>query len=147
MSAENPTLLLKRKYILGLGNWLSRLSLFGRESRERTKFIETLAEQMKENDAVRIEILKKYADKDESGEPVVVNEEKGAHYSVSDDKMPEFAAEMNAYLDEDFVVEGEGNRQRLKVLKDVIINTDTKIAPEVAAEYDKWCEAFEKVEI
>lgn len=148
--SDTPTFSIPRKYILGLGKWLQTLSLFGRESRERTKFVETLSEEIKESEQVRLEVLKKYADLDpETKEPIIIkNETDGSqHYQVPDEKISNFAEEMGKYLEEDFVISGEGNKQRLKNIKEIVLNTQEKIDPAIAADYDKWCEALEKVEV
>lgn len=138
---------IKRKYILGLGRWLQGLTLSGRESRERTKFVESLADEVKESEAMRLEVLKKYAEIDpETKEPVTKEENGSVHFVIPDEEMSKFADEMNTYLEDNFVVEGEGNIQRLKVVKNIVLNTDEKITPEFSNDYDKWCEAFEKVE-
>ncbi len=133
---------------MGLGQWLSNLSLVGRESRERSKFVETLAAELKEAEETRLEIVKKFAEVDDKGEPVIKEDDDGkTHYSVPDEKMSEFTAELQAYLNENFVVDGEGNRQRLRVVKSIVLDTQEKIEPAQAPEYAIWCEAFEKVEV
>ena len=149
MSDSNPTFSIQRKYVLGLGRWLQTLSLYGRESRERTKFVELLSEEVKEHEAMRLDILKKYADLDPvTKEPIVItSEDKSEHFQIPDEKLKEFSDEMVEYLEEDFTVSGDGNKQRLKTLKTVVLDTPEKIDPQVAGEYDKWCEAFEKVEV
>ena len=138
---------IQKKYVVGLGTWLQKLTLSGRESRERTKFVELLAADVQENEAMRLEILKKYADVDpETNEPLVIEEGDNKHYNVKDENIPPFTKELAAYLDENFVVEGDGNKNKLKVIKQIVLDTQEKIAPEIAMEYDKWCEAFEKME-
>ena len=148
MSDSNPTFKIQKKYILGLGNWLNSLSLVGRESRERTKFVEMLAEDSKENELMRVELVKKYAETDATGELVIVKDEKeGEHYNIPDDKMSEFQKEMMKYLDEDFVIQGEGNKQRLNTVKSIVLDTQEKISGQFAVQYDAWCDAFEKMEV
>ncbi len=139
---------LKHKYLFGLGTWLAGLTLSGRESRERTKFLEQVNEQLRENDAVRLEIVKKYAEV-ENGEPKLVKATKPGeqdHYVVPDDKLEEFNKEATAYFDEEWTFGGPGDKNRLKVVKNLVLETNEMIKPEVASDYDAWCEAFEKVE-
>lgn len=147
--SENPSFAIKNRYILGLGMWLQGLSLVGRESRERTKFVESISAQVRDNEAMRLEILKKYADKDEDGELKLIEDEdtKEKMYHIDDKELPEFNKEMNNYLDEDFIISGEGNIQRLKIVKSVVLDTQEKIDPKMAVEYDKWCEAFDAVSV
>lgn len=146
--SENPTFAIQRKYILGLGKWLQTLALSGRESRERTKFVESIAEEVKESELVRLEVIKKYAEMDEDTKELVLKEENGSqHYVIPDEKLPLFQEEIAKYMDEDFVISGEGNRQRLRTIKSVVLDTQEKIEGDMAIDYDKWCEAFEKVEV
>lgn len=141
-----PSFTLKNRYILGLGNWLMSLSLYGRESRERTKFVEILSEQLKETEAMRVEILKKYADKDETGELKLIEKDGQKNYHIADELLPEFNKEMNQYLDETFTVEGSGNSERLKKIKFIILDTNEKIDSKIAAEYSVWADAAELIE-
>lgn len=142
---SEPSFTIKHRYVLGLGMWLSKLALIGRESRERTKFVEMLQEDLNEIEKMRLEILKKYADKDDKGELVMIEEEetKSKKYSIPDEKMSEFNNEYMSFLDEDFVISGPGNIQRLKIVKSIVLDTQEKIAPELASNYNVWCESFE----
>lgn len=142
------TFTIKRKYILGLGNWLASLTLTGQDSRNRTKFIESLNDEVKENELTRLEVLKKYADKDEdTGElKVIENEKDGSkHYHIADDKMPDFQKEFTTFLESDLVIGGEGLKTRLETVKNIVLNPDVKIEKDIASDYDKWCEAFESM--
>ena len=129
---------------MGLGNWLQTLSLSGQDSRNRTKFVEMLAEEVKENEATRLEILKKYAVLDDKGEPVMVKTGDGKdHYDIPDDKLPEFQTEFIKYLNEDFVCGGVGLKTRLQAVKEIVLNTKVEIDPQIAGDYDSWCDAFD----
>lgn len=137
---------IKRKYILGLGNWLQSLSLQGQDSRNRTKFVEMLAEEVKENEETRMEIVKKYAKLDDKNEPVLVEKEGGAkHYEIPDDKMEEFQKEVVSFLEQDATFGGAGMKNRFETVKNIVLNTTEKIGPQIAADYDVWCEAFEAI--
>ena len=135
---------LKRKYILGLGNWLQTLSLQGQESRNRTKFVEELSNELKEVDLMRLEIIKKYASKEENGDLVMIENSDGSkHYDIPEDKMEEFQKEFAEYLESDFEMGGAGTKTRLEIVKDIVLNTTEKIDPKIASDYDAWCDAFE----
>lgn len=145
----DPTFMLSNRYVLGLAQWLANLALVGRESRERTKFVEALQEQLKEIDAMRLEMIKKYADKDKDGEPIKIKEEgQEERFSVSDAKLKEFEKEYMEYIDEStFILGGPGNIQRLKIVKEIVLNTEEKITGPLASDYSKWCDAFETIEV
>ena len=148
MSETTPAFSIQRSYIFGLGKWLQSLALSGRESRERTKFIETLNTELQEIDLVRMEIIKKYAEIDpDTKEPMMKEEDGSSHYVVPDEKMADFSDEFKKYLEEDFTMTIDGNIQRLKIVKSIVLDTPEKIDSSVAEAYDKWCDAFEKVEV
>lgn len=139
---------IKNRYIFELGMWLQGLTLEGRESRERTKFVMQLEDQVRINEKARLAILDDYADKEEDGKTLKLIEEGGQkNYNIPDDKLEAFKKEMNEYFDQEFVIEGPGNSERLKRVKAIVLDTTEKINPQIAIDYDKWCEAFEKVEI
>lgn len=139
-------LTIQRKYLFGLGTWLGSLSLTGQESRNRTKFIEELNEEVKENDLTRVEILKKYAETDKDGELTVTEKEDGTkNYVIPDDKMKDFQKEYVDYLNSDFTIGGPGLKTRLEIIKNIVLNTQEKIDPNTATDYDKWCDAFESM--
>lgn len=145
---SDPVFTLGNRYVLSLAQWLNNLALVGRESRERTKFVEALNEQLKDIDAMRLEFLCKYAEKDEEGEPKKVTNETGEHFVIPDDKLSEFEKEYADYLNESaFLLAGPGNVQRIKIVKDVVLNTEEKIVGPLANDYSHWCDAFEAVEI
>ena len=130
--------------MLGLGNWLQGLSLSGQDSRNRTKFVEQLAEEVKENEATRIEIIKKYAVLDDKGEPVLIEKEDGSkNYDIPDDKLQDFQKEFSEYLNSEFICGGVGLKTRLEVVKSIVLNTTEKIDPKIASDYDAWCDAFD----
>lgn len=138
------TFTIKRKYLLGLGTWLQGLFLQGQDSRNRTKFVEMIGEELKENEETRLEIVKKYAKLDDKKEPILVEKEDGSkHYEIPDDKLPEFQKEFIAFLETDFSCGGPGLKTRLEAVKNIVLNTTVEIDPKIAADYDAWCNAFE----
>jgi len=138
---------IQRKYLLGLGNWLMQLSLQGQDSRNRTKFVEQLSEEVKEQEETRLEIIKKYATIDETtGEPVLVKKEGQAdHYDINDANMPAFEKEISDYLNKEYICGGPGLKTRLLAIKDIVLNTTEKIDGRTATDYDAWCNAFENM--
>lgn len=143
----DSTFKLKRKYLLGLGMWLQGLSLYGRESRERTKFVEQLAEEVKENEAMRLEIVNKYAEKEEDGKTLkLAGEGDKKSYVIPPIEMASFSKEVSDYLEEDFVMPIEGNSERLKKLKFIVLDCNEKIDPKIATDYAAWADSFEAVQ-
>lgn len=145
---SDPIFTLNSRQALGLGQWLNTQALSGRESRERSKFVEQINEFLKDVEETRLAIVEKYAELDENKKPKTVTENGNSHFVVKDEDLPKFNEEMNQYLDNtSFIVSGPGNIQRLKVVKQLVIDTTEKIPGAIAGDYDKWCEAFEAVEV
>lgn len=139
-------LTIKRKYLFGLGTWLQSLSLTGQESRNRTKFIEEINDEVKENELTRLEILKKYADVDKDGNlEVTVKEDESKHYHVPDEKVAEFQKEYVDFLESDLTIGGPGLKTRLEIVRNIVLNTQEKIDPDFATDYNAWCDAFEAI--
>lgn len=138
---------LKRNQLLPLGKWLNSLSLYGPESRERTKFVELLDEELKEQELTRVEIVKRYCKKEEgTDEPTIITTEDGSKkFDIPDDKLQDFQKELVDYLNTDFTCGGPGLKNRLTTVKTIVLNPGVKIEPENAQSYDKWCEAFEEM--
>lgn len=153
---------IKNKYVLGLASWLNDLQLYGKESRERTRFVSVLSERLAETDKFRNSMVEKYVEKGEDGKSKTKVGDDGVEvWDIKAEELPKFEKEYNELMDEDFVLDVlDGNKEKTKVVKDIVLNTDYKFGPKEgdsvqekmakirqAAEYDKWCEAFEAVEL
>lgn len=152
---------LKNRYVLGLATWLNDQSLAGKDSRERTKFVTLLAAHLNETDKDRVELLKKYAEKDEKGEFKMKEENGKQVYDLLPDKLVEFGKEYSELLDEDFIIDIlEGNKSKFETVKRIVLDTDYKFGPrendtpeekdervKLMNQYDLWAEAFEEVKI
>lgn len=134
------TLIIKRNLLNGLGMWLNGLSLAGRDSRVRTKFVEVLAAEVKEMELTRIEMLKKYANKDEEGNLIVTDKEDGTkHYEIPDQEdVKKFVAEYAEYVNETVSF-----KDVTEQIKSIVLDTTEKIDSSIASQYSLWCEAFE----
>lgn len=154
---------IKKSMLVGLATWLNNLSLEGRYSRVRSRFVNRLADSMRELENERKEIIGKYVEKEvgENGAEtwkVKTDEHGGQEYVVSPENLDTLNAEVAGLYDEDFVVaftpETEDDLVRLK---DIIVNTTYKFGPEEemnmmqkndkiieANNYEVWCEAVEK---
>lgn len=167
--ATTKPLKIKNRYLRELGNWLVGMSLAGNDSRQRTRFIELIYPRIKEIEeelkAVDKEVKDK-AKKDGKGELVRLNERQkvGADGKVVMDKdgkpvmewdldiSPEDLQKINddleKYMDEEFVIDVlDSNKEKVRIVKQIILNTDHKFTGRDAIIYNQWCEAFEAVEI
>lgn len=161
------SLKIKKGFVVGLASWLNELALSGRQSRERTRFVKDLIEEYKTVDLERIAIVESFASKEEDGQTfkkvsTVDNSGKEIEgYDIPDTDMPEVNKQIADLFQEDYIVDiTEANKERMAVIKDIILNTDYKFGPKEedtleekqakvrqAGDYDLWCEAFETIEV
>ena len=154
---NNPTLVLKNYHLVPLVNWLVKLSLAGKESRERTRFIKFLGPRLQEISDLRIEMQNKYALKDDKGQPKkkkessmkiigedgkeVESETEGIDFGKNEEKAKD---EWNEYQNEEFIIDiSEGNKSKVYTVADIILNTTFEFTDWAATMYDEWCECFE----
>lgn len=141
---------IENSYVLGLASWLSELSLEGKYSRARSRFVKLLADRHTETDNFKKEIIKKYAKKNEDGEPVVEN----GNYQIDDKES--FSKEIQDLYHDTFTVSLDKNDAMY--LKEVVLNTDYKFGPKEndseqeknakirqANDYSEWCKSFENI--
>lgn len=149
-------LILKNKHLPALSDWLSSLALGGKESRERTKFIELLRPGISELFSLRQGLLFKYAEKDEAGKPKMKTEEvpqadgtikDKSTFDLTDENSKKFKEELTEFLNKDFVIEAEGNKSKLLAVKDLVLNSSQTFRGELAEFYAEWAECFEAMEL
>lgn len=121
---------------------LFRLSLKGKKSRHRTRFVKLLNERLQQVGEEEKELLKQYAELDEDGEPKLAEDGKG--YDVIDKKG--FIKEQQELYEEEMVLEGGDHHGMLKTVKEVLLESDEEFSGEEAMVYDYLCEQFEKSE-
>lgn len=152
---------IKNKFIVGLGSWLNELQLSGKESRERTRFVSLLIDRLAEVEKFKIDLLDKYVEKDKKGEKKKKMIESTEIWDMSPENQIPFSTDMNELMDEEFVIDVlEGNKEKVKVVKDIVLNTsyvfgpkDGDSAEEKQAklrqmnDYNLWCDSFEAVVI
>lgn len=125
---------LKNTYLLGLGMWLNSLSLAGKESRQRTRFVKIIADRVDELKKFREDIIGKYTEEKMELEKEKDGSDKEVPKIVNDNyvfKNPEFLKEFNKELeelyDEELVLDkNEGNKSKVDVVSDIVLNTGYK---------------------
>lgn len=135
------TFKIQKKYLLSLGNWLNSLSLAGRESRARTRFVALIQEALERADKDRKAILEDYAEKNEDG-TMKTDAENNAE--ISDDKRAAFDTEVVALYNEDAELSGPETGPVFVMVKNIVLDYDKEIDPSIAGAYDMWCQAFEE---
>lgn len=134
---------IQKKQVLGLGNWLGRLSLTGRESRMRTRFIAMLEEVLANIEKERKAMISDIAEKDDNGELKVVEEDDTRHYVIPDELKAKFEADLNEMYDEYAELSGPESATIIQTVKNIVLNCEEMIDPTLAGSYDAWCSAFE----
>lgn len=146
----STALKIKNKHLMSLCQFIAALPLGGQESRERTRFIEVVSPRITEMEAERVSLLKKYAEKDDKDQPIMVEDTKTGRtsYDLGDEGMASFTKEYEDYANEEFVLDIlDGNISKVKTIKNLVLNTDEKFNGATAAEYDAWCQAFEALSL
>lgn len=139
---------IKNRNLISLTQFLGQVPLVGTESRERTKFIQECAPHLEELDGRRRELAASYAEKDEDGNPVLIEGDNGTQFDLSEESQAKFDADMKKILDEEFTLGVEvGNLTKLRTVKKIILETDLKLGGQLAFEYDAWCEAMESLDL
>lgn len=121
---------------------LFNLSLKGKQSRQRTKFLKVLNKQIKEVDEGRVELAKEHAKKDENGEPIV----KDGSYDLNDEGMKAFRKDLNELYNESIIFEGANNEDMLKTVRTVIEECDKSFSGQEATVYNYLYDQFEQGE-
>lgn len=139
-------LILKNKHLLFLISYLNKFVIAGNESRQRSRFIASVIERTKEMDVERVKMLEKHSNKDKDGKSIKIKSEKGDSYDLSIENMTKFQNEYNDYMNEDFILDiAEGNKEKIRKVKELILNSTIPVAEIEAVLYNEVCECFEKV--
>jgi len=153
---------IQKAYVNGLATWLNALQLGGRDSRERTRFVSILADELKTIDAERVSIIEKYVTKDENNEwQKIVDSDGLERWDVPADLEADLNKDVLELYQEDFVLDiGEEHLAKIKAVRDIVLNTDFLFGPSEddsnvdkirkireANDYEEWCKAFEALEL
>ncbi|WNF31631.1 DUF1617 family protein [Aeribacillus composti] len=116
------------------------LSLRGKQSRHRSKFIKLLSERLEEYQEDLKELLKEHCNLDEKGEPIVKEDNT---FDVKD--IDAFIKDRKELDEEEIVIEGGDYQDMLKTVKEILMNCDREFSGQEAMIYDYICERFEAV--
>jgi hypothetical protein len=125
-----------------LGSFLLELNLKGKDSRMRTRFIRLLQERMELIRTEHQELVKQYAELDESGEPKTIERDGQSVYDIKD--IPAFNKEYNELMMELFVIEvSEANKDMIEVVRNAVLECDKEFSGQEALVFDRYCEIME----
>jgi len=120
-------------------NFLYNLTLKGKQSRHRTRFVKVLQEKLKAISEEELELVKEFAGVDEEGNP---NTKEDGSFAIEDVKG--FVAQQKELFEEVFVIEGGDHHGMLKTVKEILLNYDEEISGKQAEVFDYLCERFEE---
>ncbi|MCM3110053.1 DUF1617 family protein [Lederbergia lenta] len=118
---------------------LFNLSLKGKQSRHRTKFIKTLSDRLQEVTEQEKELLKEHCHLDEEGNPKTKND--GQNWDVKD--IDAFIADKTELYEEELVIDGGDAHGMLKTVQKVLDECEVAFSGQEAVLYDYLCEQFE----
>ncbi|NIK11200.1 DUF1617 family protein [Alkalibacillus almallahensis] len=121
---------------------LFNLSLRGKESRHRTKFIKKLGERVKEVEEQRKQLAKEHSHLDDEGNPIM--KEDGKKYDIKD--FDAFQKDIDELYNEEMVIDGGDNQDMLKTVKKVLEECNVAFSGNEAVIYDYLCDQFEEAE-
>lgn len=126
-----------------VANYLLGLSLKGKFSRMRTRFVKTLQEQVGIIQAEHQEIIKEHSELDENGEPKVIEKEDGHKvYDIKD--IEAFNKEYFELINEPFIIEvTESNKTVVEAVRDAVWSDEKEYSGQDALFYDRICEIVE----
>lgn len=138
-------LVFKNYELKAFGEFLYELSLKGKESRMRSRFIKVLEDQLQLINNEREILLKDYAKKDENGELVFDKDEEGREFVILDDSFS-YNLELSKLMQEDFIIEVKNdNTEMIKTIQDVVLNCDKEFSGIEAERYNRFCDILETV--
>ncbi|WP_416149436.1 DUF1617 family protein [Salipaludibacillus sp. HK11] len=116
---------------------LLNLSLAGKKSRHRTKFITKMQDRLKEVEEQRQVLAKEHSHLDDEGKPKTI----GDKFDIKD--MEAFKKDLEELYKEELVIDGGDAQGMLKTVKTVLLDCEKEWQGEEALIYDYLCDQFE----
>jgi hypothetical protein len=133
---------LQNQHIVTLIPFLQNMKLRGEKSRARSKFLSLAMESFYSLHQSEVELLKEYAELDESGEPVK-NADGG--FTLKSETAVEYLVERDKLFTEVAEIEGGTYTSHLELMRQILADYDEELDGDNAALYDVLCDAFEEV--
>ncbi|UOE96081.1 DUF1617 family protein [Alkalihalobacillus sp. LMS39] len=121
-------------------NLLFNLSLKGKKSRHRTKFIKLLDERLREVAEQEQELLKEHCHLDGKGDPKKTDD--GKSWDVKDKEA--FLKDKKELYEEEMVIEGGDVSGMLKTVKEILDECEEEWQGAEATTYFELCEIFDE---
>lgn len=130
---------LKNWMLKPMTEMIGNLTLKGKVSRHRTKFVNTLIELEKEKEEDRIELLREYAMKDENGD-MVVDENNNVKFNSEEDVL-EYQKDYQELMNEEPLI--NISEETKEVVTKLMLDGDFEVGGNNAQAYDSICEMLE----
>lgn len=124
-------------------NFLYGISLKGKQSRHRTKFINELNETLKELGKEEEAIRKEHCHLDEEGNPKKI--ENGTKWDIKD--LDAYSKDIKEFFEEERTFTGGNVTGVLKTIKEILFNYEGELSGADASLYDYLCDQFEEAEV
>lgn len=127
------------------GEFLYELSLKGKDSRMRSRFIALIEAQLELIQKERDILLQDYAQTDENGKPITKEDDEGNAFMVLKDAQS-YNLEITKLMQEEFVIEvKDDNKDMLKTVAEAVLNVDKEFSGFEAESYNRLCDVLEPV--
>jgi hypothetical protein len=154
------SLAIKNRHLVGLCTWLQGLALAGKESRERTRFVDLCIPRISELEGLKGQVVEKYCLKNEDGSRKTIEKDGRIHWDIPADQEAAFRKDLEELENEEFLIDLlDGNISKVNTVRNLVLNTDFKFGPaeeddeaerdakvRLAHDYSEWCIAFETLE-
>lgn len=138
-------LVFKNYELKAFGDFLYELSLKGKDSRMRSRFIAILETQLQLIANERDILLQDYAKKDEKGEPIRDKDEEGQEFVILEDSLS-FNLEVSKLMGEDFIIEIKNEKvEMIKTIQRIVFDVDKEFSGIEAERYNRFCDILETV--
>lgn len=149
MSKNQDSVVFKNYHLNPLLEWFDAQMLHGEESRARTKFIKILAPLAKDLEDERMKLIDDNCKKDKEGKRLMIEKEENGKmvktFEFGKGKREKFVEEYNKALGEDAVIDIlPSTKETVRLVKNILLNTNESFTGQGAVMYSEWCECFEK---
>lgn len=136
-------LVFKNYELKAFGDFLYELSLKGKDSRMRSRFIAILETQLQLIANERDILLQDYAKKDENGEPIRDKDEEGQEFVILEDSLS-FNLEVSKLMGEEFIIEIKNEKvEMIKTIQRIVFDVDKEFSGIEAERYNRFCDILE----
>lgn len=133
-----------KNYMLKLLNVMLSVPLHSEKASARNKVLKLIAEKLELFEEDRMEIIKKYAKKDNEGELVMEVTDKGKNYILEDEKS--FSTEYEVIAQQEVIFDIlPSNRGNWKLMLDVIKDTKLEMDPSDTEAWETIIEALKTI--